>query len=325
MQVIDRRTALLWGACLCAPKTWAQSTRWPQHSLKIVVPYPPGGQSDLVSRFISAAIAPWLGQPCIVENRPGAQGIVGTAAVAAMAADGHTVLYGNISTMAINPHVYAKLPYRPLTDFVPVVQLGANALCLVVRADSPIQTLAQFLTAVRASGGKMAYASNGLGSAGHLYGEMLKQGAALDLLHVPYQGGAPATLAVLSGQVQAGISDFGIYGPHLKAGKLRGLAVTGPTRWRLFDDIPTFSELGFPLDMAGWNGLFMHARTAAADVSALHAMVNRVIATPEGRTQMMAMGLDATALSQTAFAEIVRNDTDRWGQVIRKAGLRLEQ
>ena len=325
MILMNRRNALAsMCAGLLAQRSLAQSRAWPQMTVKIVVPYPPGGQSDVVARYIASYLTPTLGQPCIVENRPGAQGIIGSASVARGEGDGHTILYGNVSTMAINPHAYATLPYRP-TDLIPVVQLGTNALCLVINSSLPFHNLAQFLANVRAERNKYAFASNGLGSAGHLYGEMLKQLASIDMLHVPYQGGGPATKAVLSGEVQAGIGDFGTYGPHLLAGKLRALAVTGTMRWPAFAEVPTFSELGYPLDMAGWNGLFMHTNTPAETVSVVHNLVSRAISSEEGRSRLLAFGLEATSLSQTQFAETVSRDQGRWGQVIRKAGLRLER
>jgi tripartite-type tricarboxylate transporter receptor subunit TctC len=292
--------------------------------VRIVAPYPPGGQTDLVARFLAEKLAPVLGQSLVVENKAGAQGIVGLEAVKNSPADGYTFVYVNVSNISINPHVHLKLPYESLRDFAPVSQIGLSVLAMVVPPSLGVKTLAEFIAYAKANPGRASFASFGTGSTSHIYGEMLKASAGIDMVHVPYKGAGPATQDVVAGHAQMGINDFAAVGPFVRSGRLIALAVTGPKRWPAFPDLQTFAEQGQPLDIAGWNGIMAPANTPKPIVERMSAEINKAIQSPDGREKMLQMGLLATGTTPDEFAEVIRRDTPRWGEVIRKAGIKSE-
>ena len=301
----------------------AHAQTWPDKPVRLVAPYPPGGQTDLVSRFLAERLSPALGQQVIVENRAGAQGIVGLEAVKNAAADGYTFVYANVSNISINPHVYPKLPYDGLKDFAPVTQLGLSVLGMVVPATLNVKTLPEFIAYAKANPGKVSFASFGSGSTSHIYGEMLKAAAGLDMVHVPYKGAGPAVQDVIAGHAQMAIQDFAAIGPHLRSGRLVALAVTGPKRWPAVPELRTFVEQGYPLDIAGWNGIMAPAGTPRAIVERMSVEINKVIQSTAGREQMLNMGLLATGTTPDELAAVIRGDTPRWGEVIRKANIQV--
>ncbi len=297
---------------------------WPAKPIRLIAPYPPGGQTDIVSRYLAEKVGAALGQPIVIENRAGAQGIVGTEAGRNAAPDGYTFVYSNVSIVSLNPHIHEKLPYDGLRDFAPVTQLGLTVLAMVVAPALNVRTLGDFLAHAKANPGKVSFASFGSGSTSHVYCEMLNRAAGIDMVHVPYKGAAPAVQDIMAGHAHTGIHDLATTGPHVRSGKLVALAVTGPRRWPLFPDLPTFAELGYPLDLAGWNGIMAPAGTPRAIVERLSAEINKVIQSADGREQMLKFGLLATGTTPEEFAEIIRRDTPRWGEVIRKAGIKAQ-
>lgn len=309
-------------ALLCAP-VLALAQAWPSKPIRLIAPYPPGGQTDIVSRWLAERVGPALGQPILVENRSGAQGIVGIEAARAAAPDGHTLVYVNLSNIAVNPHVFPKLPYDGQRDFAAVTQLGLTGLAMTVPASLGVKSLREFIARAKANPGKVNYASIGNGSTPHLYGEMLKDMAGIGMTHVPYKGAGPIVVDLLGAQVHMSILDLAAIRPHVEAGKLVALAMTGPQRWPGWD-VPTFAEQGYAIDLAGWNGIMTPAGTPRAVVERLSAEMVKAVQSPEGREQMLKMGLLPTGTTPTAFAEIVRADTARWGEVVRKAGVTLD-
>ena len=303
---------------------FVSSQSWPDKPVRLVAPYPPGGQTDLVGRFLADRLTALLGQTVVVENKTGAQGIVGLEAVKNSPPDGYTFVYVNVSNISINPHVHAKLPYDGLRDFAPVSQIGLSVLAMVVPANLGPKTLAEFIAYTKANAGKVSFASFGTGSTSHIYGEMLKGSAGIDMTHVPYKGAGPATQDVVAGHAQMAIQDFAAVGPFVRSGRLIALAVTGPKRWPAFPDLQTFAEQGQPLDIAGWNGIMAPANTPKPIAARMSAEINKVIQSPDGRERMLQMGLLATGTTPDEFAEIIRRDTPRWGEVIRKAGIKPE-
>lgn len=298
--------------------------QWPNKPIRIVAPYPPGGQTDIVSRWLGEKLAPVLGQPVLVENRAGAQGAVGLQAVKNSAPDGYTFVYTNVSNMSIAPNLEVALPYDAQKDFVPVTQLGLTVLAMVVPSSLGPKTLKEFVAYAKANSGKVSFASFGNGSSSHIYGEMLKAAAGLDMVHVPYRGAGPAVQDAIGGQVQMTIQDLAAVGPHVASGRLIALAVTGPRRWPALPDLPTFAEQGYALDIAGWNGIHAPAGTPRPIVERLSAEINKIIQTPEGREQMLKFGLLATGSTSEELAEVVRRDTPRWGDIIRKSGIKAQ-
>lgn len=297
---------------------------WPAKPIRLIAPYPPGGQTDLVSRWLGEKLAPVLGQPIVVENRAGAQGAVGLQAAKAATPDGHTFVYTNVSNLSIAPHLADNLPYDAQTDFAPVTQLGLTVLAMVVPTSLNVRNLTDFIRYAKANPAKVSFASFGNGSTSHVYGEMLKAAAGIDMTHVPYKGAGPAVQDIMGGHATTGIHDLGSVGPHIASGKLVALAVTGPKRWPLLPDLPTFAELGYALDIAGWNAIHAPAGTPRAIIERMSAEINRVIQSAEGREQMLKFGLLATGTTPEELGAVIRRDTPRWGEVIRKAGIKAD-
>ena len=316
------RLVLALAALVVSSPGFAQN--WPDKPVRLVAPYPPGGQTDLVSRFLADRLTPVLGQNVIVENKAGAQGIVGLESVKNSAPDGYTFVYANVSNISINPHVHLKLPYDGLRDFAPVTQIGLSVLAMVVPAALGPKTLAEFIAYTKANAGKVSFASFGTGSTSHIYGEMLNGSAGIEMTHIPYKGAGPAVQDVVAGHAQMAIQDFAAVSPFVKSGRLVALAVTGPKRWPAFPELRTFAEQGQPLDIAGWNGIMAPANTPRAIVERLSAEINKIIQTPDGRERMLQMGLLATGTTPDEFADVIRRDTPRWGEVIRKARIKPE-
>lgn len=302
----------------------ASAQSWPNKPVRIIVPYPPGGQTDIISRWLGEKLAPVLGQPVLAENRAGAQGIVGLEAAKNAAPDGYTFVYSNVSNISLNPHMYEKLPYDGQKDFAPVTQLGLSVLAMVAPASLGTKTLKDFIAWAKANPGKASFASFGNGSTSHVYGEMLKGAAGFDMVHVPYKGAGPAVQDILAGHASTGIHDLASVGPHIASGRLIALAVTGPRRWPLLPELATFAEQGYPLDIAGWNGIMAPAGTPQPIVERMSAEINRAIQSPEGREQILKFGLLVTGTSPAEFAEIIRRDTPKWGEVIRKASIKVQ-
>jgi len=297
---------------------------WPNKPIRLIAPYPPGGQTDVVSRWLGEKLAPVLGQPVVVENRAGAQGAVGLQAAKTSAPDGYTFVYTNVSNLSIAPNLETALPYDAQKDFAPVTQLGLTVLAMVVPSSLGPKNLKEFITWAKANPGKVSFASFGNGSTSHVYGEMLKAAAGLDMVHVPYKGAGPAVVDTLGGQVQMTIQDLAAVGPHIASGRLVPMAVTGPRRWPALPDLPTFVEQGYALDIAGWNGIHAPAGTPRPIIERMNVEINRIIQTPDGREQMLKFGLLATGTTPDELADVIRRDTPRWGEVIRKGNIKTQ-
>ena len=320
-----RRTLPAAGLAAIRPGSRASAQpAWPAKPIRLIVPYPPGSQTDIVSRWLGEPLAPVLGQPFVIDNRAGAQGIVGLQALKQAAPDGHTIAYGNTSKLIINQFAYRRLPYDPMADLEAVSQLGLAPLGMAVPTASGIRSVDQFVQWVRANPGKATFASFGTGSSSHLYGEMLKLHARLDMIHVPYKGAGPAMQGVAAGLASMGIQDFASTAPHVASGRVTLLAVTGPERWPLHPDVRTFSELGYPLDVAGWNGIVAPKGTPRPIVERLAAEIAKLVQSPAGRQRILEMGLLATGTTPDAFAEAMRRDTPRWGEVFKASGAKPE-
>ncbi len=324
MTPLSRRAAL--GLTLAAGTARAQPAPWPDRPLRIVAPYPPGGQTDLVSRWMAEQLRPQLGQPVLVENRAGAQGMIGTQAALAAPADGTTLLYVNASLTLINPVIHASPGYDTFRDMQPLVQFGTAALVLAVRPDRGIRSLAELLAEARRRPGELSYASFGIGSASHLYGAMLEQVADVRMVHVPYRGSSPAVLDVVAGNAFLSINDEAVTVPQVRDGRLLPLAVTGPARIDTLPEVPTFVELGYRggLELLGYNGLVLRAGTPPALVERLAGAILPVLRTAEGRAKIRELGLVPTALGPAEFAAQMRADAPVWAAAARASGARVE-
>ena len=322
-QPTTRRRLIQQGLALAValPAGAAHAQAWPARPIKLIVPYPPGGQTDIVSRWLGDKLQAALGVPVVVDNKAGAQGVVGIMALKTSPADGYSMVYVNLSNLIINKFAMAKLPYDAPDDFELISQIGTAALGMIVSSALGLKTVEDFVRYAKANPGKTSFASFGVGSSSHLYGEMLKSAAGIDTVHVPYKGAGPAVQDIIGGTATMGIHDFATIGPQVLAGKATLLATTGAQRWPTFASTPTFHELGYPLDLVGWNGLMAPKGTPKAIVDRLNLEVNKIIQSPDGRARMLELGIQSTGTSPSEFADIVRRDTPRWGAVWKGAAI----
>jgi len=325
---LGRRTVLRFSAATLGltglAKPGLSQTLWPNRPVRWLVPYPPGGQTDIVSRYLGDRLSAAFGQQVVIENKAGAQGIVGITAAKQAAANGYTFVYVNSSNYCINMFAYSKLPYSQ-EDFDPVSQLGEAALGMVVSSSSGIRSIEDYVAFVRKNRGKTSYGSFGSGSSSHLYAEMFTQLAKLDTVHVPYKGAGPAVQDIMAGLTTMGVHDFATTGPFISSGKLNLLAVTGSNRWPVFPDARTFAEQGYPsLDLVGWNGIVTPKGTPKEATERMAREIIRIIQSPEGKKRILELGLLPTGTTPEAFSEIIKKDTPRWGEVFKISGVKPE-
>jgi tripartite-type tricarboxylate transporter receptor subunit TctC len=300
---------------------FACAQAWPNKPIRIVVPFATGGIADTFARAIGQRLNEAYGQPVLVENRTGAGGNIGAEAVARSAPDGYTLVMGNIGTHALNVSLFKSLPFDPVRDFAPVaLVLEADGL-LVVHPSVPAANVAELVALARASPGKLAYGSGGLGTTSHLAGELLKYLARVDITHVPYKGNVPAITDVLGGQVQMVFATMPTVLPHVKAGKLRALASLRMQRTRALPDLPTIAETLPGFDANNWIALFAPAGTPPAVVRSLNAEVAKTMGTPEMRARLETAGATFTPMPPDQFAEFVRREVADWGKLIRAANI----
>ena len=306
----------------------ARSQAYPARALRIVVPFPPGGSTDLLARRIGEALTKSLGQPVLVENRPGAGGTTGADAVAKSAPDGYTLLMGVTGSNAIAASLYPKLPYNPLTDFAPVTQVVSAPLVLVVSAASGIKSVRDYVAAARVA--PLTYASPGNGTSMHLAGELFAQAAQVKLTHVPYKGSAAALNDTLAGTVQSMFGDFLVVLPQVRAGKLVPLGVSSPRRHPLLPDVPTIAEAGAgtgtlaSMEAASWQGLFAPAGTPREIVSRLNVEVIKALDSAEIRGFFSPQGFIVAGSSPEQFKALVEAEVTKWGRIIKTAGVVAE-
>jgi tripartite-type tricarboxylate transporter receptor subunit TctC len=322
------RTTLLLAAGLIAatshlPVLAQDAIAYPTKQVRIIVPLAPGGGVDTITRRLADKLRPAFKQAIIVENKPGAAGTLALDAVAKAPADGHTFGLVAGSMIAINPHVLRKMPYDTAKDLVPVAQVGTTPLVLLVNANNPAKTLKEFLAAAKAKPKEATFGSYGNASVGHLLGEALGKAAGVDIVHIPYKGATPAITDLIGGQVSSVIVDFASARAHIgPGGKLRALALSADKRVAAFPNVPTFGEEGLrQLDsMNGWIGVFAPAKTPKDVVAKLAAEIGKALATDDMRSALADLGYEATGIGGDRFAGIVRQDTERWGAVIKSVG-----
>lgn len=314
--------ALLAVASLAPASVAAQG--YPGGTVRIIVPFQPGGLTDIAARTIAPHLAKHFGQPFVVENRPGASGNIAAELVARAQPDGHTLLMGSIGTNAVNAHLFSKMPYDTLKDFEPVSHVVSGTLLLVVHPSVPAKTLGELLALARAKPASLSYASGGTGASQHLAGELLKTMAKVDILHVPYKGIAPGVVDLLGGQVSMTF-DMASVMPHVNAGRLRALAVASATRSSTLPDIPTFSEAGVPgYDASAWYGLFAPAGTPKEIVASLQREVAAALKEPQTREKLLSLGAEPVGSTPEEFTKFIRNEYDKWGKVVESAKIRMD-
>ena len=294
---------------------------WPTHPIRLVVNFPPGGAADLLARLIGQSLGETLGQPVVIENKGGANGNLGGEAVARSAPDGYSLLMSSGSMVAINPHLYASMPFDPAKDLIPVASVARVPFYLVVRAENPVQDFKAFIADLRANPGKRNFGSPGIGSSPHLAAELLKKMTGTDAVHVPYRGAAPALNDLLAGQLDF-LFDPGIAIEHVKAGKLRAIAIGSPQRSPQLPDVPTLAELGLAgFDADAIFGVYAPAGIPRDIVARLNTEINRALATVALKERIMAVGNIPAAMSPDEFGERAREDSKRFGAIIRERGI----
>ncbi len=296
---------------------------YPTKPIRIIAPVQPGGGVDLVARTMAERLGKALGQSVIVENQSGGGGIVGSQATARAAPDGYTLMIGYVGTHGTNPAV-RKLPYDAIRDFTPVAMVGGTPNILVVPPSLPVNTLAEFLAYVKANKGKFSYGSAGPGTLTHLAMEQLKVGSDIDIVHVPYRGIGPAITDILGGQTQALFPGLAAALPHIKAGKMRPLAVTGTKRHPLLPDVPTFEELGYKgFDGVQWYGIVGPANLPAPIVTRLNTEVNKALADPDLRTRLSGEALEPMPMTPEQFGQYMRADIAKWTKIAKDRNIEI--
>jgi tripartite-type tricarboxylate transporter receptor subunit TctC len=321
------RTAHVAAAALAAALlagTTAPLAQYPARPVRILVTIPPGGAPDLTARIVGEKLAPGLGQPVVIENRPGANGNTAAELVAKSPPDGHLLLLGADSLITINPHVYSRMPIDMQRDLVPVASLVSNMFVLSVNPSLPVATLQEFIEYARKSNPPLHYASGGNGSQHQFMMEALKQRAGINLVHVPYKGGAPATTATVAGEVAAMFAGTST-APQIKAGRLRALAVTGATRSHLFPELPAIGEVYPGYEMTIWLGLFAPAGTPEPVLARLREEIARVLAANDVKEKLNnAGGLQAFPTTPPQFAALIRSDYEKYGKLVRDIGVKAD-
>lgn len=313
---------------LCAAAAWAlpqetSAQAYPSHPVRMVVPFPPGGPSDTLARILAQKITERWGQTVVVDNRPGGNTLIGAEMVARSAPDGYTLLMPIDSTLTMNPALYAKLPYDPEKSFAPVSMLTRQSLLISVHPKLAIRSLKELVAYAKANPGKINYATGAITS--HVAGELFKSIAGIDIVTVRYKGGAPAFQAVLAGDVEMAITDMLSAIPHLKEGRVYGLATTGPQRAQVLPDLPTVAEQGYPgFEVRYWFALLAPARTPKPIVDKLNGEVRAVLNLAEVKARLATAGLEVNPSTPEELAEIVKTEREKWGKVIRAAGIQVE-
>ena len=311
---------------LCALPWAASAQQWPTKPVHVVVPFTAGGSTDVVARIIADRLTPRLGQPVIVDNKAGAGGAIGSDFVAKSPPDGTTLLVGTSSTMAIAPHVYTKLPYLPLRDLTPITLLGTADIMVVVNPTRvPARSIKELLAYAKANPGKLTFASGGNGSISHLLGEYFKSMAKIDMVHVPYKGDAQMVTDLIGGQVDMAFGTAVAFLPHLKTGKLVGVAVTNPTRSTSLPELPTVSEAGVPgYEAVQWFGIAAPTGTPPAVVQRLNNEIRAILAMPDVRAKFGELGFDVVGNTPEEFGRFVAAENQKWKKVADVAGTRLD-
>jgi len=313
-----------WLAAALLAAATAASAQYPARPVRLVVPNPPGGAADTVARVLAQPLGEALGQPVVVDNRPGSNGNLAMEIVAKAAPDGHTLLLAADAQIVIGPHLYAKMPLDTLRELAPVASLVSTQMLLAVNPALPAKSLEEFVALARRANPPLAYASIGNGSQHHLVMEMLKARAGIDLVHVPFKGGGPATLAVISGEIPVMFGGNSVTG-QVRAGKLRALAVAGAKRASAFPDLPRLADLYPGLEVTPWLGLFAPAGTPGAVLARLRAETDRLLAEPGMREKVRHLGgLEPFVTSPAEFAALLRAEYAKYGEIVKAVGAKVD-
>ncbi|HXR56255.1 MAG TPA: tripartite tricarboxylate transporter substrate binding protein [Casimicrobiaceae bacterium] len=303
----------------------ASAADYPTKPIRIVVPFPPGGTTDILARAVAQKLSETWNQQVIVDNRPGAGGNIGADLVAKAAPDGYTLVMGTVGTHAINPNLYRKMPYDHVKDFAPIILVAGVPNVLVVNPSLPVHTVRELIDYAKANPGKLNFASSGNGTSIHLSGELFKTMANVQMTHVPYKGSAPALADLMGGQVQLMFDNLPSSLGLIKGGKLRAVAVTSTTRAAALPDVPTIAESGLPgFEASSWFGLLAPAGTPHDIVAKLNGVIAAWLATPDAKDKLLAQGAIAAGGSPEAFAKHIDSETSKWAKVVKASGAHID-
>ena len=318
------KRALLFAA-LAAACGFAQAQgNYPAKPIRFIVPFPPGGGTDIVSRLVANKLSDTLGWRIVIDNRAGAGGSIGMEAAANSAPDGYTLVMGQTSNLAVSPSLYAKLPYSPMRDFSPVSLVSKIPVTLMVMAKSPYRSVADLVNAAKAKPGQITYASTGNGTIGHLTGELLRRQAGVNFTHVPYKGAAQAFPDLLGGRLDVFLASLETAIPQVKAGTIRAIAVTSAQRAPVMRDVPTVAESGYQgFEAYTWTGVLVAARTPQPIIERLNKEITRVLELPDMQERLN-IGGNPVATGPKAFAAVLKADTEKWARIVKDAGLKVE-
>jgi tripartite-type tricarboxylate transporter receptor subunit TctC len=305
---------------------WAQGSDYPNKSITFLVPQAAGGSTDALAREIGLRLASALGQSIVVDNRAGANGLIGCELVAKSKPDGYMLLVGGTGTMSINQHLYKNMPYDPVKSFVPVALFGYSTSVLVVHPSVQAKTIGELIADIKAKPPETyKYASAGVGSSPHLTAEMFKQMTGTAVLHIPYKGSTPGVIGTMSGETQMMFTGVSSAVAHIKSGRLKALSISGPKRSPALPNVPTAGESGLPgFEADFWIGLFAPAGTPPAVVARLNSEVNRVLTSQQVKEKFLTTGVDSMVISPEAFGAIMAKDTERWGKTVQLSGMKVE-
>jgi tripartite-type tricarboxylate transporter receptor subunit TctC len=307
------------------PAVDASAQSYPVKSIRLIVPYPPGGSADILARAIGQKTGEGLGQPLVVENRPGAGTAIGTEALAKSAPDGYAIMIGTVSSHAINPALNPKLPFDPVRDFTPVSLVATIPFAMIVHPSVPAGNVQELVALARAKPGTLTYSSAGNGTSNHLAGELLRSMAGVDVVHVPYKGSAPALNDLLAGQVSLMFDLVLTAAPHVKAGAVRGLAVTGAQRSSVLPELPTVAESGIPgYEVSAWFGIFAPAGAPQPVVQRLNAELVKALRQPDLRQRLASQGAEPLTSTADEFAAYLRSEIDKWAKVVKASGMKVD-
>ncbi len=322
---MKKALAVLFSLLTLALAGAANAQAYPAKPVRLLVPFAPGGTTDVLARLVAQKLADALGQQFVIETKPGAGGNIGTELAVKSAPDGYTLVMSFDGTMAINPNTYAKMPFDAQKDLVAVANVAQVPLLIVVHPGVAAKNIAEFVALAKASPGRINYSSAGHGSTGHLTGELFRSRAGIEIVHVNYKGGGQAVQDLLGGQIQMLVTALPTVEGHLKGGKLRALAFTSLRRVPGAPDVPTLAESGFSgLEVLSWYGILAPAGTPPEIVRKLNAEINRVLQMPEVRERLTALGTEPTGGTPEQFTQLIRADTARWAKVVSDAGIRIE-
>jgi tripartite-type tricarboxylate transporter receptor subunit TctC len=326
IMTVSRPLALLFAACaLQSVSVFVHAQNYPQKPVRIIVPYTPGGATDILARLLAAKFTESMGQQFIAENRPGAAGLVGAEVAARAAPDGHTLWVGQASNLAINQHLMKKIPYDPLTAFTPISLVATSPNLLVVHPSLPVRTIKDLIALAKAKPGVINYTSSGSGSPGHLAAEYLKKLAVIDMVHIPQKGAAPALLDVLAGHASLYFTSPISAQPLVKAGRVRQIAVTSAKRFPPLPDVPAVAEAGFPaFDMASWWGLLAPAGLPKEIVARLHAETLKAVESSDTKEKLTSQSILVVTNTPEQFAVYIRSEIANWGRIVAASGARLD-